>query len=138
MKTPKAVNNKKPEPLISHPNVFSFLFAIMLFILQFTTSDYSFGIFIFFSCSILGCLYSYFYVLFYFYSWFLLLDMPWMISYILKYVPDEGYYRNASCTLNLMCTFLLLSLGQYHCWWTISPRGYHPQSSQCICTDIVY
>ena len=76
MKTPKAVNNKKPEHLISHPNVFSFLFAIMLFILQFTASDYSFGIFIFFSCSILGSLYSYFYVLFYIYSWFLLLDMP--------------------------------------------------------------
>ena len=36
----------------------------------------------FFSCSILGSLYSYFYVLFYIYSWFLLLDMPWMISYI--------------------------------------------------------
>jgi hypothetical protein len=26
---------------------------------------------------------------------------------------------------------LLLSLGRYLCWWTISPRGYHPSSSQC-------
>ena len=31
----------------------------------------------------------------------------------------------------LMSTFLLLSLGNL-CWWTISPRGYHPPSSQCF------
>jgi len=35
---------------------------------------------------------------------------------------DEGYYRNASCALNIS-TFLLLSLGWYLCWWTISPEG---------------
>ena len=29
-------------------------------------------------------------------------------------------------------TFLLLSLGRYLCCWTISPRGYHPPSSQCF------
>jgi len=40
--------------------------------------------------------------------------------------------------LDLISTFLLLSLGQYHCWWIISPRGYHPLSSQCFDTDIVY
>jgi hypothetical protein len=40
-------------------------------------------------------------------------------------VPDEGYSRN------LISTFLLLSLGRYLCWWTISPWGYHPSSSQC-------
>ena len=27
---------------------------------------------------------------------------------------------------------VFLSLGQYHCWWTIIPRGYYPPSSQCF------
>ena len=40
---------------------------------------------------------------------------------VLCAVPDEGYYRNVLCTLNLISLFLLLSLGQYLCWWTISP-----------------
>jgi len=40
-------------------------------------------------------------------------------------IPDEDYSRNASCALNLISTFLLLSLGRYLCWWTICPRGYH-------------
>jgi len=53
-------------------------------------------------------------------------------------VSDEGYSRNASCALNLISTFVLLSLGRYLCWWTISPRGYHPPSSQCVGTDMVY
>ena len=35
-----------------------------------------------------------------------------------------------------MC--LLLSLGRYLCWWTIIPWGYHPPSSQCFGTDMVY
>ena len=26
---------------------------------------------------------------------------------------------------------MLLSQGRYLCWWTISPRGYRPPSSQC-------
>jgi len=26
-------------------------------------------------------------------------------------------------------TFILLSLCRYLCWWTLSPRGYHPPSS---------
>ena len=37
----------------------------------------------------------------------------------------------ASSTLNLTSTYSLLSLGRYLCWWTISPWGYHPPSSQC-------
>ena len=42
-------------------------------------------------------------------------------------VPDEGCYRNASSwTLNLITTFLLLSL----CRWTISPRGYLPPNKR--------
>jgi hypothetical protein len=36
----------------------------------------------------------------------------------------------SSNILNLISTFLLLSLGRYLCWWTFSPRGYHPPSSQ--------
>ena len=32
---------------------------------------------------------------------------------------------------------LLLSLGRYFCWWTISPLGYHPPNSQCFNTDMV-
>jgi len=34
--------------------------------------------------------------------------------------------------------FLLLPLGLYLCWWSISPWGYHPPSSQCFRTDRVY
>jgi len=30
--------------------------------------------------------------------------------------PDEGYLRSVSCTLYLINSFLLLSLGRYHCW----------------------
>jgi len=33
---------------------------------------------------------------------------------------------------------LFLSLGRYIWWWTISPRVYHPPSSQWYGTDIVY
>ncbi|NYT46931.1 MAG: hypothetical protein H0A75_04210 [Candidatus Methanofishera endochildressiae] len=27
---------------------------------------------------------------------------------------------------------MFLSLDRYLCWWTISPRGYHPPSSLCF------
>ena len=33
---------------------------------------------------------------------------------------------NASCALNVIPMFLLLSLDRRLCWWTISPRVYHP------------
>jgi hypothetical protein len=33
---------------------------------------------------------------------------------------------------------LLLSLGRYLCWLTISPRGHHPSSSQCFGTGMCY
>jgi hypothetical protein len=33
---------------------------------------------------------------------------------------------------------MILLLGFYLYWWTISPRGCHLPSSQCFCTDIVY
>jgi len=49
-----------------------------------------------------------------------------------------GYSRNASCTPNLISTFLLQSLGRLHCLWTIIPRGYHLSSIQCFSTDMVY
>jgi hypothetical protein len=31
-----------------------------------------------------------------------------------------------------------ISLGGYFCWWTISPRQYHPSSRQYLYTDMVY
>jgi len=34
--------------------------------------------------------------------------------------------------------YLLLLLGRYLCWWSISPRGYHAPSSRCFGTDMVY
>jgi len=37
-------------------------------------------------------------------------------------MSDEGYFRNASCTLNLTSTSQLQSLGRYLCWWTNSLR----------------
>ena len=69
-------------------------------------------------------------------------------------VHDAGYSR---CTLNLIYTFVLLSLGWCLCWWTESiissvvpdtvivcqiyhylvDREYHQLSSQCSDTDIV-
>jgi len=52
--------------------------------------------------------------------------------------PILIYSRNASCALTLISTFLLLSLGRYLCWWTISPQGYHPPSSQCFGTDMIF
>jgi hypothetical protein len=30
------------------------------------------------------------------------------------------------------------SRNRYLCWWTVSPRGYHPPNSQCFPTDMVY
>jgi hypothetical protein len=51
---------------------------------------------------------------------------------------DEIYSRNASCALNLISTFLLLSLDRHLCWWSISLRGYHQPSSQWFGTDMVY
>jgi len=32
----------------------------------------------------------------------------WLADLPILNVPDEGYYRNWSCALNLICTFLLL------------------------------
>ena len=41
------------------------------------------------------------------------------------------------CAQNYISTFLL-SLGIYLCWLTINPQGYHPPSSQCSSTDMMY
>jgi hypothetical protein len=55
-----------------------------------------------------------------------------------------SFYRYSK-TLNKteLNTFWLFSFAifrhwAYLCWCTISPRGYHPPSSQCFVTDIVY
>ena len=42
------------------------------------------------------------------------------------------------CALNLITAFVFRSLGRYIYLWTISPRGYHPLSSQCLDTYIVF
>jgi hypothetical protein len=39
--------------------------------------------------------------------------------------------------VNLISTVLLLSLGLYICWWTISFRGYHPPNSQFLNNTII-
>ena len=43
----------------------------------------------------------------------------------MKVIPER-----AACALSLIYVFLILSLGQYLCWWTISPLGYHRPSIQ--------
>ena len=52
-------------------------------------------------------------------------------------VPDEGYSRNPSCPLLLISTVLLLSLGRFLCWWTISPLGYYPPNIHCFREGII-
>ena len=49
-------------------------------------------------------------------------------NFLTMRVPDEVYYRNASCAPNQTSTFSSLSLRLCLCWWTICPRGYHPPS----------
>jgi hypothetical protein len=48
------------------------------------------------------------------------------------------FYLESSVALHLISMFLLLSLCRYLCWWTISPRGYHPPGIDCFyhCVDI--
>jgi hypothetical protein len=47
-------------------------------------------------------------------------------------------YPDCHCLYCLISTFLLLSLGWYHCWWNISPRWYHPVSSRWFISYIYY
>ena len=42
------------------------------------------------------------------------------LFYVVKCISDESHSRNASCALNKISTLVLLSLGRYHCWWTIT------------------
>jgi hypothetical protein len=35
-------------------------------------------------------------------------------------------------SLSKLSKYIIYTLGQYHSWWTISPRGYHSPSSQCF------
>ena len=61
------------------------------------------------------------------------------LSVLLRYTDSDYHFGifKLSC-VRLISTFLLLSLGRYLCWRTIIPRGYHPPSSQCFGTDMVY
>jgi len=60
----------------------------------------------------------------YIFYWNLQFIDIWTLS-----VPDEGSSWNAAYALY---TFLLISLGRYPYWWTISPQGYYPPSNQCF------
>jgi hypothetical protein len=109
-----------------------FLLTIALSVFRFTTSDYPFDIFnlillfrsmIHGPCGFLGPKN---------------LKIIRLSNILTLSVLDEGYFKNASCALNLISTFLLLSQDRYLCWWTISPCGYHQPSSQCLGTDMVY
>jgi hypothetical protein len=51
---------------------------------------------------------------------------------------SKGDIRWSLTALILISTFLWLSLGRFLCWWTVSPRGYHPPSSQCFGNDMAY
>jgi len=53
----------------------------------------------------------------------------WLSNILALSVPDEGNYLAASCALNLISTFSLLSLGPYIFCWTISSQGYQLPSS---------
>ena len=55
---------------------------------------------------------------------------PVVIIIISRWIPllvDDESQRITSTQQSV-----LLSLGGYLCWWTISPRGYHPPGSQYI------
>ena len=56
------------------------------------------------------------------------------IGEVLPYVIHTliNTYINVYYILYYISTFVLLSLGRYLWWWTISPRWYHPSSSQCF------
>ena len=45
-------------------------------------------------------------------------------------IPLLVDYQSPRVSFSKMSVFL--PLGQYHSWWTISPRGYHSPSSQCF------
>jgi len=47
-----------------------------------------------------------------------------------------GSKQLATALSEKMC--FLIPLGRYICWWSSSPWGYHPPSSQCFGTDMVY
>ena len=56
----------------------------------------------------------------------------------LRYINKNGKLSDEGYALYLISKFVLLSLDQYLCWWTIIPREYHPPSSQCFGTAMVY
>jgi hypothetical protein len=47
-------------------------------------------------------------------------------------VPDEGSSRKASWTLNLISTFILLSLGRYLCWLSVPDEGSSRKASWAL------
>ena len=61
-----------------------------------------------------------------------------LIQYLHLYwceVPDEGYFRNVSCTLNSISTFVLV----WGTWWKLFQKRFmHPWFNIYICIDVRY
>ena len=56
--------------------------------------------------------------------------LPVVSVFITGSIPLLVDYQSPRVSSSQQSVFL--SLGQYHSWWTISPRGYHSPSSQCL------
>jgi len=48
----------------------------------------------------------------------------------MKFIPD-------TCRVYWI-RYLRVNYNRYFCWWTVSPREYHPPSSQCCGTCMLY
>jgi len=53
-------------------------------------------------------------------------------------VSEGGHSKNTPCEQNLINKFILPSLRWYLWRWTIAHGGYHPTSSQCCSSSMVY
>ena len=58
------------------------------------------------------------------------INHPVVSVFITGSIPLLVYYQSTRVSSTQQSVFL--SLGRYHCQCTISPRGYHPHSSQCF------
>ena len=58
------------------------------------------------------------------------INRPVVSVFITGSIPLLVYYQSTRVSSTQQSVFL--SLGRYHCQCTISPRGYHPPSSQCF------
>jgi hypothetical protein len=59
------------------------------------------------------------------------LSIIWLWAYQMKIILESVVL------FKLDIYALFLSMGRHLCWWTISPRWYHPPSSKCLAIDMV-